>query len=259
MSDSSANQPFKLDRPPIVETVVDIDCDLPPDRPLTEIESEAAASLHDDYPNLEKKFFQQVHIEVRKSGTTQPPHQVREGLEGLLLRSRDGRQLTQFRAGGYSFNRLAPYEGLDTYLPEIKRTWENYSAIARPVSLRKIGLRTINRISLPLDEHGRLKLGDYLATDPRLPGVAGKQLSFTGFMNQHKLRDEASGQEATIVLASKGRKDGHLILLVDIDAFDRNVADLKSWQEVHHVVQSLRGLKNGLFFNTLTEKCLKQF
>ncbi len=40
--------------------MVDIDCDLPPDRPLSAIEPEAGASLRESYLKLEKKLFQQA-------------------------------------------------------------------------------------------------------------------------------------------------------------------------------------------------------
>lgn len=259
MPETSLKSPFKLDHPPIVEMVVDIDCDLPPDRSLSMIEDEAVASLRDSYPKSEKKFLQQFQIKVAKPGELTPLNQGRTDVEALLFRSSDGLQLTQFRTGGYSFNRLAPYEGMDTYLPEIRRTWENYTSVARPVSLRKIAVRTINRIPLPLNKHGRLNLGKYLATEPRLPKIDGRQIMFTGFMNQHQLKDEGSGQEATIILASQGIKDGNLSLLLDIDAFDRNVEVLNQWEDIEPVIQSLRDLKNSLFVNTLAGACLNQF
>jgi len=241
--------------------VVDIDCDLPPDRPVSRIESDATASLAEAYPNIEKKFSQQLQIKVVPEDHAPPSHQFKEGLESLLFRTSDRRQLTQFRSGGYSFNRLAPYEGLDTYLPEIKRTWENYASIALPVSLRKIGLRTINRILLPLDENGRIRLKDHLKTDPRLPEVEGKRLSFTGFMNQHQVKDEESGQEANLVLASRGQKEGSLIVLLDIHAYDSSASSIapNDWDGINAVIQSLRDLKNELFANILTKKCLTQF
>ena len=261
MPDTAANQRFKLNNPPIVEMVVDIDCDLPPERSVSKIESDATASLAETYPNIEKKFFQQLQFKVQPEDNAPSSHQFKEGLESLLFRTSDRRQLTQFRSGGYSFNRLAPYEGLDIYLPEIKRTWENYSSIACPVSLRKIGLRTINRIPMPLDANGRIRLNDHLKTDPRLPEVEGKRLSFTGFMNQHQVRDEESGHEANLVLASQGQKEGSLILLLDIHAYDSSAANIapNDWAEINSVIQSLRDLKNGLFANTLTEKCPTQF
>ncbi|MFP4166569.1 MAG: hypothetical protein ACLFUF_05305, partial [Opitutales bacterium] len=85
--------------------------------------------------------------------------------------------------------------------------------------------------------------------------------SFTGFMNQHQLMDETSGQQATIVTASQGIKEECLILLLDINAFDQNFTDIgtNDWAGINTVIQSLRGLKNGLFANMLTEKCLNQF
>jgi len=143
------DQPFQLPFPPIVEVIVDIDCELPPAVKISDLEAVAQASLKESYPRLEKRMLQQ--FQIRKQGEDPPAHSIKEGLDALLFRSEDGKQLTQFRRLGYSFNRLAPYEGMDTYLPEIQRTWENYRGIAKPLLIRKIGLRTINRIQLPLN------------------------------------------------------------------------------------------------------------
>jgi uncharacterized protein (TIGR04255 family) len=107
--------------PPIVEVIVDIDCELPPGVNLADLETSARDSLRDGYPQLQKRLLQQVQI--RQQGDAAPEHELRdEGLDTLLFRSADNRQLTQFRRSGYSFNRLAPYEGMDLYLPEIERT-----------------------------------------------------------------------------------------------------------------------------------------
>ena len=257
MAEQIRNQPLKLKLPPIVEAVVDIDCDLPPDRPLSKIEEEATASLRESYPKVEKKFIKQVQFGIGEQST----HKFKEGIAAFLFRREDGRQLTQFRNGGYSFNRLAPYDGLDTYLPEIKHTWENYKTIALPKTVRKISLRTINRIPLPLDQKGSLKLGEYLQTDPRLPQIDGRTLSFTGFVHRHQIRDEKSGQEAHLVLASQDHQEGKMNLLLDISAFDRSMISLdpQDWDVIESTIQSLRRLKNDLFANILTQKCLDQF
>jgi len=245
---------FSLPRPPIVEAIVDIDCKLPPDANLASLEGAARDSLKDSYPQLQKRLLQEVKI--RQQGDTAPEHELSNGLAALLFRSADGRQLTQFRRSGYSFNRLAPYDGMDVYLPEIERTWENYRMIARPLRIGKIGLRTINRIALPLDENGGLDLDAYLKTGPRLPSVNNRALSFTGFLNQHQIVDQATGHQANIVMALEGKNEDNLILLLDIDAFEIRSREALQWSEVATVIQTLRDLKNELFFNILTEKCL---
>lgn len=244
--------------PPIVEAIVDIDCELPPGVNLSDLEVSASDSLRDSYPQLQKRLLQQVQI--RQQGDAAPEHEFSNGgLDTLLFRSADNRQLTQFRSSGYSFNRLAPYEGMDVYLPEIKRTWENYRTIARPLRIGKIGLRTVNRIALPLNTEGGVELETYLQTGPRLPKVAGRALSFTGFLNQHQIVDQDTGHQANIALAIEGKKEGKLILLLDIDAFDLRPRETLEWTEIVPVINSLRNLKNELFFNTITKECLNLY
>jgi uncharacterized protein (TIGR04255 family) len=244
--------------PPIVEAIVDLDCELPPGMNLADLETSARDSLRDGYPQLQKRLLQQVQI--RQQGDAAPEHALSDGeLDTLLFRSEDNRQLTQFRRSGYSFNRLAPYEGMDVYLPEIKRTWENYCAIARPLRIGKVGLRTVNRIALPLNAEGGVELETYLKTGPRLPNVPGRALSFTGFLNQHQVVDPGSGHQANIALAIEGKKEGKLILILDIDVFDLRPREHLEWTEIVPVIQSLRNLKNELFFNILTKECLNLY
>lgn len=252
------SNPARVAHPPIVEAIVDIDCELPPGVKLEDLEQPARDSLREKYPKVQKRLLQQ--FQIRQQGEETPEHEFKDGrLDALLFRSEDNLQLTQFRRSGYSFNRLAPYEGMDAYLPEIERTWENYRAIAHPLRTRKIGLRTINRISVPLDANGGLNLDAYLKTGPRLPTVAGRTLSFTGFLNQHQIIDQGTGHQVNIALAVEGKQEEKLILLLDIDAFDIRPRETLGWSEIASIIQTLRSLKNELFFNILTEECLNLY
>jgi len=248
----------RVPHPPIVEAIVDIDCELSPGVNLADLEAPARDSLRDKYPQLQKRLLKQLRI--HKQDESAHEHELKDGeLETLLLRSEDNRQLTQFRKTGYSFNRLAPYEGMDAYLAEIERTWKNYCAIAQPLRISKIGLRTINRIAMPLDSNGGLNLDAYLKTGPRLPAVEGRTLNFTGFLNQHQIVDQGSGHQVNLALAVEGKKENQLVLLLDIDAFDLRPREALDWSEISPVIQSLRNLKNELFFNILTEECLNLY
>lgn len=251
-------QQTRIPHPPVVEAIIDIDCEFSPGMCLASLEAPARDSLKDRYPEVQKRLLQQ--FQIHQQGESTPEHKLGEsGLEALLFRSEDKRQLNQFRRTGYSFNRLAPYEGMEAYLPEIERTWKNFSAIAQPLRIRKIGLRTINRIAVPLDSNGILNLDAYLKTGPRLPEVGGRSLSFTGFLNQHKIVDKGSGHQASIALAVEGKKEDRLILLLDIDVVDSRSRETLDWSEIAPIIESLRSLKNDLFFNTLTEKCLNLY
>src|SRR4051812_4475578 len=97
-----------LAKPPIVEAVLDLDCDLPPGREITELEEAARQKLGERYPKARRQFIQEHQIEAL--GEESPPKvSVRRGILALQFLHDDEKQLIQFRPQGFSFNRLAPY------------------------------------------------------------------------------------------------------------------------------------------------------
>src|SRR5690606_2300843 len=149
MPETSELDPFKLPRPPIVEAVLDIDCDLPPGLDFAEVEKSSAEAFSDRYPAKRKQFIQQASVDLVPDA--EPKFFASQGLSAFQFLSRDEREIVQVRVGGFSYNRLAPYTSLDDYLPEISRCWEKFRQVVAPVQIRKIGLRYINRILLPLE------------------------------------------------------------------------------------------------------------
>jgi uncharacterized protein (TIGR04255 family) len=246
--------PFHLEKAPIIEVILDIDCDLPAGFRLDAAGAEIRASVQDAYPKMRQQLVQEHQI--TQQGKASPEFMVRQGLQALQFLTDDEKQIIQFRVGGFSFNKLAPYSRLDDYLPEIERTWGLFLKIARPVVIRKIGLRTINRISLPLAE-GRVKLEDYLNTCPRLPDE--EALMFTGFLNHHMALESQTGNRVNIVPTTMEAGPECLPLILDIDAFRPCQLDPSSWGEMLEIQKSLRSLKNRVFRNTLTERCLNLF
>ena len=109
---------FHLENAPIIEAIVDIDCDFELEAHMSAIH----AVLEDEYPKVLRHMVQEHLLSPQKD--TPPEWSVSQELAALRFQSADEKQLVQFRTGGFSFNRLAPYEGLDSYLCEIRRTWE---------------------------------------------------------------------------------------------------------------------------------------
>jgi uncharacterized protein (TIGR04255 family) len=242
-----------LPHSPIVEAIIDIDCDLPSNLDFKQIEQAAKDALQDLYPNVRHRMFQGQSITPKdKQTVTIDFHQ---GLQAIQFQSKDKKQLIQFRPAGYSFNRLSPYEGLDKYLPEIKRTWESFVDIVHPVKIRKIGLRNINRILLPLNEDNRI-LEDYLAIGPKPPC---QNLILTGFLNQHVTIEPETGHQVNILMSTQSPEDGKLPLILDIDAFSVSPTKNLQWEVIDNVIHQLRNLKNNVFESTLTKKCLTLF
>ncbi|MEI6605537.1 MAG: TIGR04255 family protein [Verrucomicrobiota bacterium] len=254
MSDTVTLNPFKLPHPPIVEAVLDIDCDLPPSLQPSTLESAGREVFGDVYPIFRKQFIQQAQVTMKPE--SQPEVVASQGLRSFQFAAPDEKQIVQIRLDGFSFNRLAPYGSLDDYLPEISRCWDLFRRIAAPVQIRKISLRYINRITIPTVD-GKVKLSDYLKVSPNLPDGTG--LEFSEFFHQHQAGDPAMGILANIILASLPPQDGALPLLLDISVFKHQrtaPSPFSGWSEQ---LESLRRLKNLIFKHSLTDTCLNLF
>jgi uncharacterized protein (TIGR04255 family) len=117
-------------------------------------------------------------------------------------------------------------------------------------------LRYINRILLPLTTEG-VKLEEYLKICPRLPDE--EKLHFVGFFNQHTAIETDTGNQVNIILAAQAPEGNWLPVIFDIAAASAGRLEPGNWAEISGKIQSLRGLKNRVFRNTLTEKCIILF
>ena len=126
--------PFAL-AAPIVEAVLDIECDMLPAFDLAALEKRARAVFRDRYPNLRMAHLQEAKIQ--SSGDALPKVSVQRGLQGLQFFQEDEKQLVQVR-------------------------------VQEPVQVRLVRLRYISRILLPMPE-GRVELNEYVRIGPRLP------------------------------------------------------------------------------------------
>jgi uncharacterized protein (TIGR04255 family) len=245
---------LKLAKAPIVEAVIDVDCDMPPGFDLAALEGPAHEAFRAQYPKFRNQFLEHHRIEPKADEPAL--HSAKRALHALQFLHDDEKQLVQVRAQGFSFNRLAPYTSLDEYLSEIQRTWELFTGIASPIQIRVIRLRYINRILLPFTG-GRVYLDEYFKVSPRLPDE--ESLQFAGFVNQHTAVEVDTGHEANIVLASQPPENEKLPIIFDICVASAGSAEAKDWAWIVGKIQSLRGLKNRIFKNTLTERCLNLF
>jgi len=246
---------FQLDDPPIIEAVIDIDCDMLPDFDLAAVEPEARKRFSDAYPNAKKSFIQENEIQARLN---EPPKvKVTQALRALQFFSKDSLQLVQVRSNGYSFNRLRPYSSLDDYLPEIRRTWQLFVELGAPVRIRRIALRYINRILLPMEQETRVDLDDYLPLGPRFP--EGHSLTYNNFLNRYSADEVGTGNHVTITLTNQKIENGQLPVIFDIEVNRTLETTPDNWDAVQGAIASLRDLKNRVFKKTLSVKCLNLF
>jgi uncharacterized protein (TIGR04255 family) len=253
-SQTAAETDLKLARPPIVEAVLDIDCDLPPNRLLASLEVPAREMYRDRYPRFRAHFRQEHQIEATLD--TPVNLSVQRGVIGLRFLQDDEKQLVQVRAQGFSFNRLAPYTSLDDYLPEIRTRWQQFVELAAPVLIRSVGLRYINRILVPIED-GNVELDAYFKVSPRLPD--GQRLSLVGFVHQHAAVERLTGHQVNIVMASQPFEADKLPVILDNAVATFEKGEPGDWEWILAKIQCLRALKNEVFRRSLTESCLKLF
>ena len=248
-----------LKSPPIVEAVLDIQCDLPPGFDLAALEQSARAAFRDQYPKFAPQIQQSMRIAVvpARAPAGAPNVTTAQALQALQFLHEDQKQLVQIRASGFAFNRLAPYSSLDAYLPEIARTWALFVAVAQPKLIRSIHLRYINRILLPLDSRGSVDLDDYLSQGPRLPDE--DRLTFAGFISQSSAHENATGNRVNITLAAQTPEHDALPIIFDIETIATGNLEADDWAAIEIKMRSLRTLKNMVFQNSLTDKCLSLF
>jgi uncharacterized protein (TIGR04255 family) len=243
---------FKLPYPPIVEAVLDIECDLPPNYQLSDLEEPSRNAFRDHYPTYRTQFIQEYLIEAKSDA----PVATRKGLQAFQFLQDGEKQLVQVRVQGYSFNRLTPYSSLDDYLPEIERTWRLYIVLAKPVQVRLIRLRYINRILLPLEE-GRVELNDYFKVAPKLPDE--DKLTLTGFLNQHAAVENATGNQINLVLTTQPLEGNRRPVIFDNAVIAPKSGEPEDWPWISSQILVLRDLKNRIFKRALTDKCLDLF
>jgi len=185
------------------------------------------------------------------------PVQAGGAIQALQFRDKEEKQLIQVRTQGFSFNRLAPYSTLDEYLPEIERLWNLYTELAAPVKTRAVKLRYINRIILPMNG-SLIELDEYLKTGPRVPGEEG--MTLTNFLIQHSAVENATNLNVSWVLTSQVPADGKLPIILDITVGTPPLAgDPNDWATIRSSIDGLRILKNRVFENILSPKCLELF
>jgi uncharacterized protein (TIGR04255 family) len=249
-----ANQ-HQLENPPIIEAVIGFDCMMLPTFDLESIDISEEGELVRDYPQHRKQFVHQSQI--KHDGENPPEVKNNTGMEALQMISADNHQLLQFRKGGFSFNRLAPYSSLDNYIRDIESGWRIFCKLIKPESVRKVSLRYINRLPLPMEKGGHLDLSKFLKNPPQVPGDSG--MAFQNFSHQYQAIEQSTSNMVNIVLASERAEGEHLPIILDITVFRDVEIQSENFEQLHEVLESLRDLKNRVFHNSITKECRQLF
>lgn len=237
-----------LPNAPITEAVLDILVDLPAGTRLAELAA-MHRDIRDRYPNRRTRKRIEGTVNIQAEGQVQittPP--VTE--DGYLFQSRDGTRIVMARLDGFSFHQLKPYGTWEALRDEAKEHWNRYVDIAHPESVKRIALRYINRMELPLPIRD---FKDYVRIGPDIE-AAGVPQGVQNFFIRLEI-PYPSGALAIITETTQPPEDpttsGKLPLIFDIDAI-RAESFGPPFAEIWEKFEELRQMKNDIFFSTIT-------
>jgi len=238
-----------LKNPPITEAVIEFSIEPNGSLTLDALKS-VVEVIKDAYPKQASLETIEGGFHVEQGGVKVSPS-LNTPL-GFIVASVDQTQTVQFRLNGLAFSRLKPYQEWDKFIEQALGFWTQYSALLTTQKLRRIGLRYINEIEVPVTS----KLQELFNVGPVL---APSNFEVAAFASNALVRDLPRGIEARLSLANQIETTGaERRYLIDIDVFKLGPEGIDQ-KRISDICQDLHNLKNELFFGLLSENVIKRY
>ena len=240
---------------PITEAILDITVELPEYIDLKKLEEFHKHAIKQRFP--EKQVRQVLKATFQFPKEKDPPTSIPTagGPVGYLFRSSSENKVVQARLDGFSFNKLKPYESWKKFRDEGRELWELYLDVAKPIRIRRISLRYINRIEAPLPFKD---FNEYILTNPQVAPELPQALS--NFFMHIQIPFEEQQAIATIIQTmEKPTESQKLPLIMDIDVVQHANFIADSFENIWDEFEKLRNIKNDIFFNSITDKAKELF
>src|SRR5207244_3682868 len=154
----------RYSRDPITEAIIAFQVELAESVGLSELERCQDVA----YPGRQVLMATEGEAGKAASASRPTPRQ-----EGFGFSSADEKQVCQGRLDGFTVHRLAPYQGWLPFRDEARRLWDRYRQTVQPRNVRRVAIRYINRLDLPLPAELKDYLRTFVEVSPDLPqGVA---------------------------------------------------------------------------------------
>jgi len=238
-----------LPNAPITEALVDIRCKLPKGFNVDQFKS-LGLRIKGDYPKEKTMRFFETRIDLKdyeKSVT------MGDKINGYRYESSSGTKIVQLREDGFTFNRLKPYEKWEEVKNEALRLWNYYKELVKPEFIKRIELRYINNLNIPMPIND---FRDYLTCPPEVPEGLPQGISSFFYRVVIPAPDTRITAIITQALESKVDFKDHLPIILDIDVY-KITPDGFLEEDVLAILEKLRNFKNQIFFNSITPKLLE--
>ena len=239
-----------LKNAPIREAIVDIKVSPPINANTLE---PLFQSLKDDYPQQE--LMQQSTFGFEIGPNAMRTSRLDAAVQGCRLTSKDGKHIVQFRADGFTFSRLPPYQTWEAMREHAEPLWKEYREHSRAESIAKAAVRYINVMNLPLPV---TDIKEFLCAPPSLPASLPQELA--GFFSRVTVLNRDIDAAAFVTQALESSLENKLQVVLDIDVFKEpkdpwQASDSSTWDKL----EEMRNFKNRIFFESITEKTAELF
>lgn len=245
--------PRYLSKAPIVEAIIQFRVKLPPGTDHSKLLS-THEMLKEQYPKIQTRRTSTLKFEDPGGGKS-PMTEIQESsVTGYWFTSSDDKQIVQSQLDFFAFSRLYPYETWEKARDEAKRLWAIYTEIVSPIAVKRVALRYINRLEIPMD----LKdFGEYLAAPPSLPPALPQALS--GFLTRIVVIEPSLEATAIITQALQPPANPKTVpVILDIDVFREADYDPKNI-DIWDYLEKLHDYKNKIFFESITDKIVEAY
>jgi len=248
-------EPRSYPRAPITEAIIDFQIS-----PAAGCGQDGLATIVKtflaDYPEVNERFRGSLIVEfpVGEGGGTPVEASPRSSVQGFVAFSAGKERAFQARLDGFSASKLAPYKTWEDFRDEARRLWLGYKQVTNPGFIRRIGLRYINRIDVPLP---CTDIKEFVRTtvevSPQLPQAV------THFYMQLHLPQPDLNANCIINSALLPRSTlMFLPVLFDIDLVrETNVPqdEIEIWE----LLDKMRTRKNEIFEGSITDRARSLF
>jgi uncharacterized protein (TIGR04255 family) len=237
-------------RPPIVEAVIELQFSQPLDADSV---NRTQKLFSKDFPIVQA--LSQFEIQVNQN--IQTPTITQKQL-GYRIDNADSTDIILITNVAIAYSRLAPYNGWNLFSAAALSALDTFRREIGLVQVKRIGLRYINRIDIPLPSPGALvQLEDYLTIHPQFLEDSFPPLQ--GFTMQTVFGLANNEGLATITVASvPSPLPTHMGIILDIDvARSQNLP--KSQSDIRDLLNIMRDEKNSVFESCITKATKELF
>lgn len=235
-------------RAPIVEAVIDIQVERPGDSSSAAADILAYAdAVSGSFPN--RLPIRLMNVSVSADAAGQLTNTAEQSGVGWRVANEKNDRVLQIQSHAFTYSHMPPYTKWEVFRGEAEPLWTRYVEFCRPTKVRRIAVRYINRLKLPI---GRFELSEYLSFSPDVPKTFSP---LQAFLMQVQLAqpDIAPTAKSVITAATEVPSEPYTPVVLDFDVFlevDLAANDPQIWT----YLQVLRDKKNELFEGSITPR-----